>query len=119
MPKKVKTEMMLADPAQMYATVVKNYGTGRYLVRGKGDKEMQCVMRNGVRNAGKRPQVTVGSIVLVSLRTWASSQDTVDLAYVYNSTEVPRLMVLDAAGTAHLRKDEVIFDEEEVDFEKI
>ena len=113
MPKK-SNEMKMATTDQMYAVVVKKYGNGRFLVRGNNGKEMQCVMRPGVRNAGKRPVVGVDAWVLVTSRPWASSPwKEVDLAYVYSSAEVPTLKVLAAEGVQHLTPASY----EEVEFE--
>ena len=113
MPQK-SNEMMLAQPDQMYAVVVKRYGNGRFLVRGNNGKEMQCVMRPGVRNAGKRAVVLVDSWVLVTSRPWASMPwDQVDLAYVYTSAEVPTLKVLAAEEVVNLTPASY----EEVEFE--
>ena len=73
---------------EMYAIVVKNFGSGRCLVRTTTNEEIQCVIRGAFRGRNRGSNfVNVGTILLIGKRSWESNSKTCDLIEVYTAEE--------------------------------
>jgi hypothetical protein len=82
---------------EIYAVVIKNFGSGRCLVKTTVGEEIQCVIRGAFRGRNRGANfVSVGSILLIGKRSWESNSNTCDLIEVYTAEEE---MVLRALPT--------------------
>lgn len=73
---------------EIYAIVIKNYGSGRCLVRTTALEEIQCVIRGAFRGRNRGSNfVGVGSILLIGKRSWESNSKTCDSIEVYTAEE--------------------------------
>jgi len=79
------------DPCEKYAQVTKMYGE-MCEVMCDDNISRKCFIRGKFRGKGKRNGfIRIGEVVLVGLRSWASSDSQCDLLEVYSAQEVQQL----------------------------
>lgn len=81
-----KTELIFKEEEQEYAQVVKLLGSSRMLVVCADGKERMCRIRGKLV---RRAWVSVGTVVLISLREW--EDDKCDMIHKYTDEEARRL----------------------------
>jgi len=81
-----KRELILKEPGQEYAQVLRMLGNGRLEAHCFDGKKRLCHIRGKLR---KREWATVGDIILVGLRSYQDSK--ADILRVYNADEARRL----------------------------
>jgi len=81
-----KRELILKEPGQEYAQVLRMLGNGRLEGYCFDGKRRLCHIRGKLR---KREWATVGDIILIGLRSYQDSK--ADILRVYNSDEARRL----------------------------
>jgi hypothetical protein len=85
-------KLRLATDNEVYCVVTKAYGNCRFSVKTIDEKELTMVIRGKFSGRNKRNNfVSVGSFVLVGLRTDETCQKTCDLLEIYSNVEVKRL----------------------------
>lgn len=91
---------IVEEEGEVYACVTKLLGNGmchvNCLEENNSAKARLCIIRNKFRGRGKRDnQLTVGSYVLVGVRSWETSRadalEKCDLVEVYNKSEIDKL----------------------------
>lgn len=77
---------------EKYAHITKMFGNGMSQVLCDDNKTRLCIIRGKFQGKGKRTSlVTLGSIVLVGLRSWETDSNKCDLLEVYGQNEIDQL----------------------------
>jgi len=77
---------------EKYAHITKMFGNGMCQVLCDDNTTRVCIIRGKFQGKGKRTSlVTLGSIVLVGLRSWETDSNKCDLLEVYGQNEIDQL----------------------------
>ena len=79
------------EPAEKYAHVTKMYGDMCDVIC-DDNLSRKCFIRGKFRGKGKRnSMISIGSVILVGTREWASDNTKCDLLEVYSESEISQL----------------------------